>query len=78
MEDRPFLSWTRLSAGVYVASGGRYKISRRGPSVWILIDTKSGREMQFDLLNDAQSRAEWEVAKAAQREAAALPEAPHV
>jgi hypothetical protein len=78
MKDIPLLSWTRLSAGVYLASGGRYKISRRGPSVWILIDTKSGREMRFDLLNDAQSRAAWETAQPAQREAAALSEARNV
>jgi hypothetical protein len=73
----PFLIWSRLSAGVYLASGGGYKISRRGPTVWILIDTTSGREMRFDLLNDAQSRAEWEAAKKAQQDTV-LPEAHNV
>jgi hypothetical protein len=66
----PLLSWTQLSAGVYRASGGRYKIMRRGPSVWILIDTKTSREMRFDCLRDAQSRAQWEVAEEAKNEAA--------
>jgi hypothetical protein len=43
---------------------------RRGPSVWILIDTKTSREMRFDCLRDAQSRAQWEVAEEAKNEAA--------
>jgi hypothetical protein len=57
----PLLIWTQLSAGVYIAVGGRFKISRRGPGNWILIDESTGQEMRFGLLRDAQSRAEWMV-----------------
>jgi hypothetical protein len=70
--------WERLSAGVYRLSGGRYRIMRRGPSVWILIDNKTGREMRFDFLEDAQSRAHWELAEEAKNAATGNSEGPHV
>jgi hypothetical protein len=52
------LSWEQLSGGVYLAMGGRFKISRRGPGKWILTDNHTAQEMRFEFLRDAQRRAE--------------------
>ncbi len=54
-----YLTWERYSAGVYKSAGGRFKIARKGPKNWHLIDNVTGKEMRFDLLNDAQFRADW-------------------
>lgn len=51
------LIWEQLSGGVYLAVGGRFKISRRGKGKWILIDNATGEELRSELLGDAQSRA---------------------
>jgi hypothetical protein len=56
-EQIHLLSWAQLSAGVYVSDD--FKISRRGAGRWVLIDNSTGKEMLFDLLQDAQSRAHW-------------------
>ena len=51
-------NWEQLSAGVYTATGGRFKITRRGPGTWILTDNDTRDQLRFDLLRDAQRRAE--------------------
>ncbi len=53
------LRWEQVTAGVYLAVGGRFKISRRGPGKWVLTDEATGQQMGFGILRDAQSRAEW-------------------
>lgn len=52
------LSWEQVTGGVYLALGGRFKISRRGPGKWILTDDSTGQQMRFEILRDAQHRAE--------------------
>lgn len=53
------VEWIRLDGGVYDSDDGRFTIRRRGPGTFVLSDATTGLQMQFDLLTDAQSRAEW-------------------
>ena len=52
------LSWEQVTGGVYLALGGRFKISRRGPGKWVLTDDSTGQQLRFEILRDAQRRAE--------------------
>lgn len=52
------LSWEQVTGGVYLALGGRFRISRRGPGKWVLTDNATGEQMRFEFLRDAQRRAE--------------------
>ena len=57
-ETYQVLSWEQVAGGVYLALGGRFKISRRGPGKWVLTDNSTCQEMRFEILRDAQQRAE--------------------